>query len=172
MDINFENLFEEKILKRGYNYYIEDAVQDVTKNGNHYSGLVYGTDIYEVQIDINSEGNVENMECDCPYAIENNCKHMAALLYYIGKGEKIENKKVKKNETSYKNIINNISENEIKEFVLQKVYEDKNFQNEFRSHFVQYFEKAPKREYERRIEQSIFYAIGVFDKIKVVQKIG
>ena len=160
MDIDFEDLFEEKILKRGYNYYIEDAVQDVTKNGNHYNGLVYGTDIYEVQIDINSKGNVDNMECDCPYAIENNCKHMAALLYYIEKGEKIENKKVTKNETNYKNIINNISENEIKEFVLQKVYEDKNFQNEFRSHFVQYFEKAPKRVYERRIEQSIFYAIG------------
>lgn len=160
MNINFEDLFEEKILKRGLDYYLEDAVQDVTKDGNCYKGLVYGTDVYEVKVDLNSEGSVENMECDCPYAIENNCKHMVALLYYIENAEKIEDKKVAKNENNYENIINKISENEIKEFVLKKIYENRNFKNEFRSYFVQYFKKAPKRVYERRIGQSIFYAIG------------
>ena len=83
MKINFEKLFDEKILKRGYNYYLEDSVHDVTRNGNHYEGLVYGTEIYEVQIEIDDNGNVEDMDCDCPYAEENNCKHMVALLYYL-----------------------------------------------------------------------------------------
>ena len=45
MKINFEELFEEKILERGYNYYLEDSVHEVTKNGNYYEGLVYGTEI-------------------------------------------------------------------------------------------------------------------------------
>lgn len=61
---------------------------------------------------------------------------------------------------NYENIINKISENDIKKFVLQKLYEDKNLQNEFRSHFAQHFEKMPKIVYEKRIEESIFYAIG------------
>ncbi len=160
MKINFEELFEEKILKRGYSYYLEDSVHDVTKNGNCYEGLVYGTEIYEVQVEINENGNVENMDCDCPYAEENNCKHMAALLYYIENDGEIENKKIIRNIDNFDKILDRISENEIKEFVLEKLYENSEFQNEFRSKFVQYFEKTPKRVYERRISQSVYQAIG------------
>lgn len=160
MKINFEKLFDEKILKRGYNYYLEDAVHDVTRNGNHYEGLVYGTEIYEVQIEIDDNGNVEDMNCDCPYAEENNCKHMVALLYYLENDGKIESKKIIRNTDNYDKILDKISENEIKEFVLEKIYENFDFQNEFRSHFVQYFEKTPKKVYEKRIAQSIYQAIG------------
>ena len=160
MKINFEKLFDEKILKRGYNYYLEDAVHDVTRNGNHYEGLVYGTEIYEVQIEIDDNGNVEDMDCDCPYAEENNCKHMVALLYYLENDGEIESKKIIRNTDNYDKILDKISENEIKEFVLEKIYENFDFQNEFRSHFVQYFEKTPKKVYEKRIAQSIYQAIG------------
>lgn len=160
MKINFEELFEEKILKRGYSYYLEDSVQDVTKNENCYEGLVYGTEIYEVQVEIDEDGNVEDMDCDCPYAEENNCKHMAALLYYIENEGQIENKKVIRNIDNFDKILDRISENEIKEFVLERLYENSEFKNEFRSHFVQYFEKTPKREYERRISKSVYQAIG------------
>ena len=160
MKINFEKLFDEKILKRGYNYYLEDAVHDVTRNGNHYEGLVYGTEIYEVQIEIDNNGNVEDMDCDCPYAEENNCKHMVALLYYLENDGEIESKKAIRNTDNYDKILDKISENEIKEFVLEKIYENFDFQNEFRSHFVQYFEKTPKKVYEKRIAQSIYQAIG------------
>ena len=160
MKINFEKLFDEKILKRGYNYYLEDAVHDVTRNGNHYEGLVYGTEIYEVQIEIDDNGNVEDMNCDCPYAEENNCKHMVALLYYLENDGKVESKKAIRNTDNYDKILDKISENEIKEFVLEKIYENFDFQNEFRSHFVQYFEKTPKKVYEKRIAQSIYQAIG------------
>ena len=160
MKINFEELFEEKILERGYNYYLEDSVHEVTKNGNYYEGLVYGTEIYEVQVKINSNGNVEDMDCDCPYAEENNCKHMAALLYYLENEGQVESKKLVRNTDNYDKIVSRISENEIKEFVIEKLYENSDFQNEFRSYFVQYFEKTPKRVYERRISQSVYQAIG------------
>lgn len=160
MKIDFEELFEEKILKRGYSYYLEDCVNDVSKNGNCYEGLVYGTEIYEVQIEIDDNGNIEDMDCDCPYAEENNCKHMAALLYYLENDGKIKSKKMIRNTDNYDKIVDKISENEIKEFVLGKLYENSDFQNEFRSHFVQYFEKTPKRVYERRISQSVYQAIG------------
>lgn len=160
MKINFEELFEEKILERGYNYYLEDSVHEVTKNGNYYEGLVYGTEIYEVQVKINRNGNVEDMDCDCPYAEENNCKHMAAFLYYLENEGQVESKKITRNTDNYDKIVSRISENEIKEFVIEKLYENSDFQNEFRSYFVQYFEKTPKRVYERRISQSVYQAIG------------
>lgn len=160
MKIDFEELFEEKILKRGYSYYLDESVHDVTRNGNCYEGLVYGTEIYEVRVEIDEEGNVEDMDCDCPYAEENNCKHMAALLYYIENDGKIESKKIIRNTDNFDKIVDRISGNEMKEFVLAKLYEDSNFQNEFRSHFVQYFEKTPKKVYERRISQSVYQAIG------------
>lgn len=160
MKIDFEELFDEKILKRGYNYYLEDSVHDVSRNGNHYEGLVYGTEIYEVQIEIDNNGNVEHMDCDCPYAEENNCKHMVALLYYLENDGEIESKKAIRNTDNYEKILDKISENEIKEFVLEKIYENFDFQNEFRSHFVQYFEKTTKKVYEKRISQSIYQAIG------------
>lgn len=160
MSIDFKNLFQEKILKRGYNYYLDDSVHDVTKNGEIYEGLVYGTEIYEVKAKVDIKGNVEKMYCDCPYACDNNCKHMAALLYYIENDGYIENKKELRNVDNYDKIVENITEGEIKEFVLEKLYNDRNFQNEFRSHFVQYFEKTPKKVYERRISQSIYQAIG------------
>lgn len=135
-------------------------MNDVSKNGNCYEGLVYGTEIYEVQIEIDDNGNIEDMDCDCPYAEENNCKHMAALLYYLENDGKIKSKKMIRNTDNYDKIVDKISENEIKEFVLGKLYENSDFQNEFRSHFVQYFEKTPKRVYERRISQSVYQAIG------------
>ena len=160
MKINFEELFEEKILERGYNYYLEDSVHEVTKNGNYYEGLVYGTEIYEVQVKINRNGNVEDMDCDCPYAEENNCKHMAALLYYLENEGQVESKKLTRNTDNYDKIVSSISEHEIKEFVIEKLYENSDFQNEFRSYFVQYFEKTPKKVYERRISQSVYQAIG------------
>ncbi len=160
MEINFEELFDKEILRRGYRYYLEDAVQKVTKNEEIYKALVYGTEIYEVEVNINENGVVEDMDCDCPYARNDNCKHMAALLYYIKNEDEIENIKETKNVNNYDKVISKIKESEIKEFILQKLYSDVDFQNEFRTYFVQYFEKAPKEFYKKRICESVCQAIG------------
>lgn len=160
MNINFENLFEEKILIRGYNYFLNDAVHNVTKNGKYYNGVVDGTQVYNLQIKIDDNGTIDEMHCNCPYALENNCKHMAAFLFYIRNNGDVEKGNVAENAYDYSKILNQIPETEIKEFILSKIYENFDFQNEFRSHFVQYFEKTSKDVYERRIAQSIYYSIG------------
>lgn len=160
MEIDFEELFEEKILRRGYVYYIEDLVHKVTKNGENYKSLVDGTKTYQVEIEMDNDGNIKHMHCDCPYATENNCKHMAALLYYLKNDGKLDNNQNLKSKENYASIINKISETEIKEFLLEKLNENIELQNEFRSYFLQYFGKISKSEYERRISQSINQAIG------------
>ena len=44
--------------------------------------------------------------------------------------------------------------------MLEKIYENFDFQNEFRKYFIQYFKKTSKKVYEKRIAQSIYQVIG------------
>lgn len=73
-----EELFDDLILERGYEYAQEGAVDHVRKVGEAIYATVHGTEDYHVKIDDN------DMFCDCPYAKEGaHCKHMAAVLYYL-----------------------------------------------------------------------------------------
>lgn len=73
-----EELFDDLILERGYEYAQEGAVDHVRKVGEVIYATVHGTEDYHVKIDDN------DMFCDCPYAKEGaHCKHMAAVLYYL-----------------------------------------------------------------------------------------
>ena len=73
-----EELFDDLILERGYEYAQEGAVDHVRKVGEVIYATVHGTEDYHVKIDDN------DMFCYCPYAKEGaHCKHMAAVLYYL-----------------------------------------------------------------------------------------
>ncbi|MBR0414628.1 MAG: hypothetical protein IJI67_06130 [Clostridia bacterium] len=79
---DWKQLFQPQILERGYDYYRDSAVDEITKRGNTYSATVCGSEEYEVEITV-KEGAVTAMFCDCPYAAIGNCKHMAAMLYEL-----------------------------------------------------------------------------------------
>ncbi|SJZ81022.1 SWIM zinc finger family protein [Anaerorhabdus furcosa] len=83
--INLDQYFESRILKRGYNYYREGSVFNVKKIGDVYTAYVQGNSSYRVRVDLNKEPY--DMECSCPYAEVDYCKHMAALLYYVKNNE-------------------------------------------------------------------------------------
>lgn len=79
--MQWQSKFQEKILIRGYDYYLSGAVEDLKVYGNHIESIVEGTEEYEVEIDIEN-GEVTSMYCSCPYAQDGYaCKHMAATLY-------------------------------------------------------------------------------------------
>lgn len=79
--MNWERLFAPHILERGYDYYVEEAVDHLEASSDKIIADVCGTDDYEVEISVAGD-NVTEMFCSCPYAEEgNNCKHMAAVLY-------------------------------------------------------------------------------------------
>ncbi|WP_414050979.1 GNAT family N-acetyltransferase [Macrococcus animalis] len=79
--MEWEHYFEPHILNRGYDYFKDELIElDVTQN-DYYKGIAYGTDEYEVTVHF--KDNDLEMACSCPYAIDHNCKHMAALLYEI-----------------------------------------------------------------------------------------
>ena len=94
----FDNYFEPQIMERGIGYYYNDLVKDIKKSNHQYSAKIEGTRVYNVEIKLNEkEDKILEAKCNCPYSIdrEKYCKHIYALLYSI-KGEKIDNKPIKK----------------------------------------------------------------------------
>lgn len=79
--MNWKKLFAKHILKRGYDYYCENAVEKLDATEDRIRADVVGTEDYKVEISLR-DGEVTDMYCSCPYAEDgNNCKHMAAVLY-------------------------------------------------------------------------------------------
>ena len=79
--MNWKKLFATHILERGYDYYLENAVENIEVSEDIIRADVIGSEDYEVEISVNS-GEVTDMYCSCPYALDGrNCKHMAAVLY-------------------------------------------------------------------------------------------
>ena len=88
MSHNFywEEYFRNRILERGWNYYEQGRVSEVTQELEWFSGFVSGTHTYYVELGLDEDFDIdpELMYCDCPHAQDGNlCKHMAALLYYV-----------------------------------------------------------------------------------------
>lgn len=78
----FEKYFDAKILKRGKQYYQDDAVLDIKKTGDEeFTAEVEGSDIYEVTLNMDEDGDIYDISCDCPYDMGEYCKHEAAVLY-------------------------------------------------------------------------------------------
>lgn len=79
--MNWEKLFAPHILDRGYDYYCEDAVENLEISSDMIRAAVTGTEEYEVEISLD-HGEITDMYCTCPYAEDgSHCKHMAAVLY-------------------------------------------------------------------------------------------
>lgn len=81
---DFEKDFPQAILQRGKKYYVSGAVQSVEKIAvNTYQADVYGSDLYEVTVELDAAKRVTNISCDCPYDMGAYCKHEAAVLYLL-----------------------------------------------------------------------------------------
>lgn len=78
----FEKQFNNTILKRGYNYYMNNHVEDLTRiDATNWQAEVSGTYTYVVDVQMNASGDITYTDCDCPY--DDDCKHIAAVLYEI-----------------------------------------------------------------------------------------
>ena len=50
---------------------------------NEYTADVEGSELYEVIVEMNDGGEIYDISCDCPYDMEDYCKHEAAVLYAL-----------------------------------------------------------------------------------------
>lgn len=84
---DYQRWFQPQIWSRGYDYYRKNRVHINSREYEHVYATVDGTDLYEVSIYFYN-GEIQDMECDCPYAMDgNNCKHMAAVLIKLSEEE-------------------------------------------------------------------------------------
>ncbi len=83
----FEQLIDEKILKRGLSYFKSGAITDFLEISNgEYEAIVFGTEEYTVQLKISNNTIVEH-NCDCPYDMGPVCKHVVAVIFHLQQDE-------------------------------------------------------------------------------------
>jgi uncharacterized Zn finger protein len=132
----FETKIERKILDRGFDYYENNNVIDVENLGNgEFSAVVEGSEDYEVFVEI-SKGKVVEHSCDCPYDWGDVCKHVVAVLYYIRDtkilGESTDKEGVK---SQLQLIIDDMSEQDIRDYVLFYALRNRQFREDFTEEF-------------------------------------
>lgn len=78
---NFESYFKERTLRKGWQYFRNNHIHEIYYLDNtHIQAIVNESTLYDVDIILEEE---LKMKCSCP---ENeNCKHMAAVIFYINK---------------------------------------------------------------------------------------
>ena len=156
MFVNFEGHFSRKVLNKGWQYYDNCFVDDISVDQDIYSAIVHGSADYDVSVNIH-KGNFLNGKCNCPYALEgHNCKHMATLLYAITDENKVnEIDNTKDNSFSLLDIIESIDSDKLNEFLYDVLMGNDEMYNDFRIEFSQYFPKMSKREYKDMIDMDI-----------------
>lgn len=138
--MNWKRLFATHILERGYDYYLENAVENIDISEDIIRADVIGSEDYEVEISVNN-GEVTDMYCSCPYALDGkNCKHMAAVLYKWSEdaGEEEAAKKVntelfqpaytinayKKKVAAVEELVSGATEEEVRSFLVAVLAEE------------------------------------------------
>lgn len=126
---NFEEYFDKTILQRGKNYYNGGAVLSIEKTfENEYTAEVEGSELYDVTVEMHDNGNIYDINCDCPYDMGQYCKHEAAVLYAL------RDKTISINDTSVKKsnllqLLGKCNNTQLMEIILEHVKEDKSFGN-------------------------------------------
>lgn len=133
---NWKDLFSEVILERGLDYYESGAVENLEITSRGYTAIVSGSEDYEVEIELDDQGNICEMFCDCPYAEDGSyCKHMAGVLYAIEREQNIEKPgkgwkdSVGKTRKELEAAIQNIPESELRVLLLKIAEGDEVFKN-------------------------------------------
>jgi uncharacterized Zn finger protein len=155
---NFENKIDPVILSRGYDYFTDGAVEDLTeKPAGQWNAVVAGSDDYEVTVLTNGIKIIE-WSCDCPYEHGPVCKHVTAVLYAISessteiteavvvestpaqipvnKPKNIKPNKKTKADDPVNAVIDKMTGNELKSFLLEQIKTIPELKNAFLATFA------------------------------------
>lgn len=120
---DWQSNFTRRILQRGRAYYEDGAVLHLDKTPEGYSGVVCGSDDYEVNLQV-EDGQLLDMSCTCPYAEQGEaCKHMAAVLYQITLGEP-DLEDAPEPEPTAAELVEALSEEQLRQFLRQLAEEN------------------------------------------------
>lgn len=130
--MEWKSWFDKKILDRGREYFNSDLVDDFEVDTDKITALVIGNDEYDVSIELRN-GELEYMDCTCPYADEGfYCKHMAAVLYAYEALSLSAKKAAKVPKPSAEELVGNADEKTVREFLIKTLNSDKKLLDSFR----------------------------------------
>lgn len=153
--MNWEKLFDEERLIRGYDYFLKDKVFDVILTDKNISSKVEGkrNNIYEVQINYDND-RITSSYCTCPYSYSKTyCKHMVATLYKMD--EINQNKKDNLNKSDdiylFKDVLKDLDENKLKKYLYDTYKDDEEFIGKFINEFYSNFTYEDYLDYENML---------------------
>jgi len=168
--MNWERLFQRHILDRGYDYYMDERVNDLSFSDKTIEAVVEGSEEYAVKIMLSDE-KVTDMFCSCPYAADGTpCKHMAAVLYEYDEAvdEQSNAEEPGKNHVSSKppadttfveptieEMVASADEDLVRRFLLEALNDDEKLTLRFRSLCNPVISVADLKKYKQRIIQLI-----------------
>lgn len=148
---NFQNQIDPNILKRGKDYFENKNVEYLEEiKKNHWVADVIGSEDYQVEIKLSSQGEIKNCSCTCPYDYGAYCKHMVAVFFAVLEARTIivstKNSPKKKNFT-FEDILKKITQEEFQVFIRQYASKNKKFKDEFELYFA---DKNPTLDLEKK----------------------
>ena len=165
----FEQIIDERILKRGLSYFKGGAITDFSEiSTGEYEAIVLGTEEYTVQLKISNNIIVEH-NCDCPYDMGPVCKHVVAVIFHLQQDElelnqsnssKPKKKKTKSISQQVKELLKAVSHKELIEFVEENSKKDKKFRNYFLASFGHLSQSQSKEFYQKQIHSILQSAAG------------
>lgn len=169
----WEKFFAPQILSRGFEYYKTGLVlnAEFVEADNLLCANICGTEEYNVSVYFNdNREEIVEMYCDCPYAEDGkNCKHMAALLYAFDDGLKLKTEKICFENTyvPIKSIIDSLSEEEAKEYLLEAALKNKSLSyNLFLIKSSTDVIKEQIKYWKYEVKNIIYNAVGIYDYIE------
>lgn len=152
----FEQHIEDKVLKRGLDYFQGGQVAEPEEVApGVYEAVVYGTEDYLVRLELKSE-EATAYTCTCPYDFGPVCKHIAAVLFSLKQETKKapSKKKPQKRKTlagQVDELLEAASPAELKAFIREQTQMDRDFRQLFLVHFTHRQEGESKELYARQI---------------------
>ncbi len=127
------------ILERGKDYYKRGAVLDLNQNtqGTWIADVEGNHDNYQVEIETNERGEIEDYYCNCPYD-GSICKHIAAVALKLLEESKVDSKKDETSttkESSWQKLIKNAKAEELRDFIIDYAARDKDLRHEIKLTF-------------------------------------
>ena len=149
----WKHLFQDHILGRGLDYFICNLVTNVYVKDNIIEATVYGTEEYKVEI-VKKNDEIIELSCNCPYADGgNNCKHMAAVLFYLEDKERVL--KIEDIETSITKLVKEADSVLVEDFLIDILKNDEKLLNRFKSRLQCDISPADMKRYKDQVN-SIF----------------
>ena len=158
----FEHLVPDAILQRGYNYFNKGRVVEfVELSQGEYEAIVSGSEDYTVQLTLHNH-QVTDYLCDCPYDGGPICKHIVAAILYLQQNilktiditslQTQMKKKTKPINQQVKELLNTISQDDLKAFIQDCCKQDKTFRALFLNSFGHLATEHSKTFYQEQIQ--------------------